>query len=155
MKDNAIFDKEAYEKELKSYMDYVSIQDYDTDQQVNQAIRANIINNWIADHNVNANEQAWFNPRNKYIKAKDKWQTDKWQNLNKPENAPMLKLYNAFQKLLRKSEKLGMLDEYSPEFIPSLYKSKIDQLVFGGNIFSKQGFLEELEVTTEIGRAHV
>lgn len=148
MKDNAVFDKEAYEKELKSYMDYVSIQDYDADQQINQAIRAKIINNWIADHNVNANEQAWFNPRNKYIKAKDKWQTDKWQNLNKPENAPMLKLYNAFQKLLRKSEKLGMLDEYSPEFIPSLYKSKIDQLVFGGNIFSKQGFLEELEVTT-------
>lgn len=146
MKDNAEFDEVWYKKDLDNYMAYVKGETYDTDPVMNDAIQTRIINNWIADHNVTANPEAWFNRKNKYVRAKDKWQTDAWKNLNKPENAPMLKLYNELQKLLRKSEKLGILDEYSPEFIPSIYKSKVDQLVFGGNVFSRQGFMEELQV---------
>lgn len=149
MQKNTTFDQEWYEKDLKNYMEYVSTQTYDMDTQINQALQTRIVNNWIADHNVTANNQAWLNPRNKYIKTQTQWETDQWKNLHKAENAPMLKLYTEFQQLLRKSEKLGMLDEYSPEFIPSMYKSKIDQVVFGGRVFSGTGLFEGLEVGTD------
>jgi hypothetical protein len=149
LKSNATFDKQWYEKDLESYLEYVNSQTYDIDPQINQALQTRIINNWIADHNVDNSPQAWLNPKNKYVKAQDKWETDQWKTLHKAENAPLLKLYDQFQKLLRKSEKLGMLDEYSPEFIPSIYRSKIDQVAFGGKIFSSTGLFEGLQVDTE------
>lgn len=151
IKSNMTFDEAWYQKDLASYTKYVQGMQYDLDPQINSAIQEKAVNNWIANHNVNAggeNNFAWLNVQNKYLKFKDAWITDKWKQLEKPENAPLKKVYNEFQKLLRKSEDLGMLDEYSWEFIPSIYKSKIDHVAFGSNIFTSKGFLEELEVKT-------
>jgi len=152
VKSNMNFDKTWYEKDLASYTKYVMNMTYNTDPQINAAIQQKTINNWIANHNVTANGDnpaAWLNAQNKYLRFNDTWITDKWKNLQKPENAPLLKVYNEFQKLLRKSENLGMIDEYSWGFIPSIYKDKLDQLAFGGSVFTSKGFFEELEVGTD------
>lgn len=152
IKSNMNFDKTWYEKDLASYTKYVMNMTYHTDPNTNASIQQKTINNWIANHNVMANGDnltAWLNAQNKYLRFNDTWMTDKWKSLQKPENAPLLKVYNEFQKLLRKSENLGMIDEYSWEFIPSIYKNKIDHLAFGGSVFTSKGFFEELEVGTD------
>ena len=149
MMSNMTFDDKWYQKDLQSYMKYVEGMQYDLDPQINAALQQRAVNNWINNHNVAAggvNNNAWLNMQNKYLRFNDTWVTDKWKQLEKPENAPLKKVYDEFQKLLRKSEDLGMLDEYSWEFIPSIYKSKIDQVAFGGSVFSSKGFLEELQV---------
>ena len=149
---NTEFDKQAYEKQLKSYTEYVMNQTYDQDPDVNNAERERAVNNWILRHNVNAqingevNQVAWLNPRNRFLKPKDQWVTNEWKRLHSPENKAALDFYNLIQELMRKSEHLGMLDEYSPEFVPSIYKSKLDQVVFGGSVFNTSGFMESLQV---------
>jgi hypothetical protein len=151
IKANMTFDKAWYEKDLASYVKYVESMQYDTDPQINAAIQQRTINNWISNFNVAANGQndfALLNVQNKYMRFNDNWITDKWKNLQKPENAPLKKVYDEFQKLLRKSEDLGMIDEYSWDFIPSIYKGKLDHIAFGGSVFTSKGFLEELQVAT-------
>lgn len=151
VKANMTFDEKWYNRDLESYRKYVESMVYDTDPQINTAIQQRTLNNWIANNNVNANGQndfAWLNVQNKYLRFNDNWITDKWKSLQRPENAPLKKAYDEFQALLRKSEDLGMIDEYSWEFIPSIYKGKIDQVAFGGSVFTSKGFLEELQVST-------
>ena len=108
---------------------------------------------WIDNHKVikddgSINTIALANVNNRFIKAKEKWLTDKWKDLNNPDNTPLLAVYNEFQKLIRYAENKGMLDQYSPRFIPSTYKGKLDQIAFGDikGLFSTKGFFENLQV---------
>jgi hypothetical protein len=152
IKANMTFDDEQYQKELKSYMEVIRGITYSTDPEKNDAEQTRIINNWIFQHNPKAsikgkeNIAAWLNPTNKFLKINDTWQTDKWKELHKAENAPLLKAYETFQFLLNESNKLGLLDDYSPRFIPSIYKDKLDHFIFGGNVLSSSGMFEQLEV---------
>ena len=151
--DNMEFDNKKYEEDAKKRWEFYQSIVYDADPQINVNKQAQAFNAWVENHNVTAklkdggvNTLALFNKNNQYLKPDAKWESDKWKELNKAENAPLLAAYTQFQTLVRDSEKAGILDEYSPRFIPNMHATKLDQLVFGGDFFSKKGILESLEV---------
>ena len=151
---NQIFDEdETYENEEKRQREYFESIVYASDEVENLKIIEEKMKDWITNHRVvmpdgRINIKALYNKNNRFLKAKEQWYTDKWKALNKPENKPLKDVYDYFQNLLKQSKRLGMFDKYSPHFIPSLAKDKMDQLVFGDvkGLFSTAGFFEDLEV---------
>jgi predicted kinase len=151
---NQIFDEdETYAEAEKKQIDYFESVIYSSDEEKNKKIIKEKIKEWIDNHRVETidgrvNIKALYNKDNRFLKPKEQWYTDKWKAMNRPENKPLKDVYEYFQKLLRQSERLGMLDKFSPHFIPSLAKDKMDQLVFGDikGLFSTAGFFENLEV---------
>ena len=151
--ENTNFDKDRYKAAEKKMLEYYSSVQYDEDPQKNEEKQARNFNLWVnnnyhLDKDGKINPYAYLNPKNQFLTPDENWETEKWHDLNKPENAPLKDVYNFFQSVIRKSEQLGMLDDYSPHFIPSLFRSKVDQLAFGDwdGFFSGNGLLESLQV---------
>lgn len=155
---NQIFDEdETYEEAEKKQREYFQSVIYASDEMENQKLVELKIKEWIENHRVvladgRVNMKALYNRDNRFLKPKEQWYTDKWKAINRPENKPLKDVYEYFQNLLRQSERLGMLDKFSPHFIPSLAKDKMDQLVFGDvkGLFSGAGFFEKLEVDSYV-----
>ncbi len=153
MLENLEFDDERYKEQEAKQIDFFNSVGYSIDPLKNKALVEAKIKEWKEYNNVltatgGINKLALMNPNNKFLRANDSWQTDKWKELNKPENKPVKDMYDYFQSMIRYSEKLGMLDKYSPGFIPSMFATKVDQLVFGDikDIFNNNGFFDKLEV---------
>ena len=151
--DNTDYDPDEYAEAEKKERESISSVVYAADEKENTELLNKKMKQWINNHKLikddgSINTMALANVKNRFIKPKEKWLTDKWKDLNKPDNAPLLTVYNEFQKLIRYAEDKGMLDQYSPNFIPSTYKGKIDQLAFGDikGLFSAKGFFENLQV---------
>jgi hypothetical protein len=155
---NTEFDKDKYEKDLKRQKEFYDSIVYDAkDETNNKKLQALAYENWIKNHDVNyggvnKNKQAYLNMDNyngkkvlnTYLKPKSIWKTEKWNELEKSPIA--YKTYLYFQDLVKRSNKAGVLDEYTPGFIPNLHKNKVEQFVFGGDMFSSKGIFEKLEV---------
>jgi hypothetical protein len=160
LKDNLQFDpNNQYEAALTRQKEYLQAIIYSSDEETNKKIVEEKIQDWIDQHNIldkkgQLNMAALLNPRNQFLKPTDNWLTAKWKELYKQDsggtyiNKPLVDMYEYFQTLTRKAEDLGMLDRYSPKFIPSVYASKVENLVFGdvGNFLSTGKFFDELEV---------
>ncbi len=152
-KENMSYDADKYnEAEKRTIENFKSIS-YALDEEVNQKIIDKKIKEWSLDHKVvddngKLNVQALLNPSNNFLTPNDQWLTEKWKDLQKPENKILKDVYDFFQGLTDYAEDLGMLDRKSKGFIPSVFQSKIDQLVFGNikNLFSTSGFFENLQV---------
>ena len=151
--DNTDYDPDEYAEAEKKERESISSVIYAVDEKENTELINKKMKQWIDNHKVikddgSINTIALANVNNRFIKAKEKWLTDKWKDLNNPDNTPLLAVYNEFQKLIRYAENKGMLDQYSPRFIPSTYKGKLDQIAFGDikGLFSTKGFFENLQV---------
>lgn len=151
--DNMNFDKEKYEAAEKRTIETFNSINYVLDEAANDKIIAKKLKEWqlnykVVNDNGSINLKALLNPENYYLKPTDQYLTDKWLNLQKPENKPLLDVYDFFQTLIGESEELGMLDKKSKNFIPSMFKSKVDQIVFGDvkNVFSTKGIFENLQI---------
>lgn len=155
---NQIFDEdETYEEAEKKQIEYFESVIYASDEMENQKLVQLKIKEWIENHRVvladgRINVKALYNKDNRFLKAKEQWYTDKWKVMNRPENKPLKDVYEYFQNLLKQSKRLGMLDKFSPHFIPSIAADKMDQLVFGDvkGLFSTSGFFEKLEVDSYV-----
>jgi hypothetical protein len=151
--ENMSYDPEKYnEAEKRTIENFKSI-NYALDEEVNQKIIDKKIKEWALDHKVvndngTLNVKALLNPSNGFLTPNDVWLTEKWKDLQKPENKILKDVYDFFQGLTDYAEDLGMLDRKSKGFIPSVFQSKIDQVVFGNikNLFSTAGFFENLQV---------
>ena len=150
---NIEFDDKKYDKALEEQIKFIKSVAWAADETVNAETIEKRIKEWkdlhnIYNENLTINIKALTNENNRFITPQAKWHTTKWTELNKKENAPLLEMYNYFQSLIRQSEKNGMLDKYSPHFIPSVLADKMDQLVFGDvkGVFSTRGIFENLEV---------
>lgn len=135
--ENTEFDGKRYQKDAESKKKYYQEARFMTDEEANRKAVAEAYYRWEDTHNIldpegKPNPDAYLNPKNNYLKPAAKWQSTSWKELNAKGNEPALAVYQYFQKMIRTSEGLGMLDEYSPEFVPSMFKSKLDQFVFGG-----------------------
>lgn len=151
--DNLVFDPDKkYEAQEKNQIDFYKSFKYSSDPVKNEEqIQKSILNfkkNYsLLDNKGVLNEQALFNPHNYFLQPTENWHTDKWIELNKPENKALKDTYDFFQEQNRYTEKLGMLDRKSPWFIPSIYASKIDHLAFGDMKGAlKNDFFKKLEV---------
>ena len=158
-KTNTQFDDEAYKKAEKQQIEFFKTMSYVLDEKQNAQIIEDKIGMWKMSHNLftetgGINLRALANENNYFLKPVDSWLTTKWQTLHKKNangdyvNKPVVDAYEYFQSLTRYSEKLGMLDKFSPTFIPSMFSSKMDQLVFGDvkGLFSAAGIFEKLQL---------
>jgi hypothetical protein len=150
---NIEFQDKKYEAALEEQINFIKSVAWAADENVNAATIEKRIKEWKDLHNIynddaSINATALLNENNRFITPLAKWQSAKWAELNKKENAPAKEMYDYFQSLIRQSEKNGMLDKYSPHFIPSVLADKMDQLVFGDvkSLFSGKGLFENLEV---------
>jgi hypothetical protein len=156
--DNTEFNEEKFNKDKIRQKEFYETIVYDSkNERRNKELQEEAYNNWLKKHDVNIggknkNKNAYLNMDNyngkkvlnSYLKPKEKWQTEQWKKL---EASPIaLKTYNFFQDLLKKSNKAGLIDDYSPAFIPNISRNKLEQFVFGGDMFSKKGIFESLEV---------
>ena len=155
---NTEFDNEKFEKASKKQKEFYESIVYDSKNEANnEKLQKQAYENWIENHDVNLgglnkNKKAYLNMDNyngkkvlnSYLKPKDTWKTDKWKELEKSPIA--YKTYEYFQNLIKRSNKAGVLDEYTPVFIPNVHRNKIEQFIFGGDMFSKKGIFEKLEV---------
>lgn len=150
--DNLDYDEERFNSSLEKQKQFFRELQYKLDEKENEEEVNKKIKEWINSNQVIINNkinfQALNNKNNKFLKPSAEWQTEKWKELNKPENKPLKDAYDLFQSLNRRAESSGMLDQFSPGFIPSIYSSKIDQVTFGNvkDIFSSSGFFEDLQV---------
>jgi hypothetical protein len=151
--ENMNYDKDLYEAEEKRTIENFKSVNYALDEEVNEKIIEKKIKEWSLNHKVvndngTVNVKALLNPSNRFLVPADQWLTEKWLNLQKPENKPLKDTYDFFQGLIDEAEDLGMLDKKTKGFIPSIFKSKIDQLVFGDvkNFFSTKGIFENLQI---------
>ena len=156
--DNTEFDQEKFEKSKKRQKEFYDSIVYDSkDENNNKKLQKQSYETWLLNHDVNIgglnkNKQAYLNmdnyngkkTLNSYLKPKKEWYTKQWKELSSTPVA--LKTYEYFQKLLKRSAEAGVIDEYSPAFIPNIFRNKIEQFVFGGDTLSKKGFFESFEV---------
>jgi hypothetical protein len=147
IRDNTIFDSKAYLKAFKKYKELVEGTTYSADPKLDREKKDAAIIKWVELHNGEKSPVAALLPKGNFLKPKDIWWSEKYKNLNKAENAPLNAVYNEFQKMLRDSEKAGMID-YEFGFIPSIIKTKMESFVLGdmGKAFDKQSFLQSLTV---------
>ena len=152
--ENTEFDGERFKKEKESKLKYYKEAKFMTDEEANKEAVAKAYYRWLDTHNIlddegKPNPDGYLNPKNNFLKPSAKWESAAWKELTAKGNEPALAVYKQFQKMIRESEHLGMLDEYSPEFVPSMFKSKLDHFVFGGmtkDMFAGGNFFEELMV---------
>lgn len=144
--ENTTFDQEAYEAEKARKKAYYEDLVVDSDANANHEKTKAMFERWVT--NNSSKLDGYFNEDNKFVKPKDKWETAGWKELTKAGNEPAYEAYKYFRSLVSKAEDLGMLDKFSPNFIPNIYKSKLDQLSFGNfkDMFSNAGFFENLAV---------
>lgn len=156
--DNTEFDQEKFDKSKIRQKEFYDSLVYDSkDKENNKKLQKQAYETWLLNHDVNIgglnkNKQAYLNmdnyngkkTLNSYLKPKEKWFSKQWKELS--SNPVALKTYNYFQDLLKRSAKAGVIDEYSPAFIPNIFRNKLEQFVFGGDTFSKKGFFESFEV---------
>jgi hypothetical protein len=153
--DNVEFDEKKYKAEEARQRELIASIQFAASDLENKTIVTKKIEEWIENHSIiykgKPNGKALANTNNKFLVPKDKWMTKEWNTLNAKGNEPLLAVYNHFQGLIKYSKKLGMLDNFSARFVPSIYATKVDQLVFGDikGIFSGSGVFENLQVDTD------
>lgn len=146
--------EEAEKKQLLTFKGII----YDADDKENEKIIKEKMKDWISSHKITLpngklNIKALMNKNNQFIKPKDVWLTEKYQELYKKDaagnyvNKPAVDAYEYFQSLVRYSEEKKMLDKYSPGFIPTMFANNLENFSFGktSNVFNKN-FLEKLQV---------
>lgn len=152
---NTSFDLDKYKIREKEQLEFFNSIPHSVDEAENKKIIAQKMKDWVENHLVfkggKVNEKALTNKSNQFLTPTDKWVSDQWNTLNAPENAPLLAVYDYFQEMIKYSKKLGMLDNYSGRFIPSIHATKVEQLVFGDikGLFDRQGFFDQLETDAD------
>ena len=155
-KENVDFDpNKKFEEAFKRQKEFFESFPYSDNALENKKMQAKKVDEWLQNHSPlyagKLNGKAFANKNNQFLIPKTKWETTQWKTLQAPENAPLLKVYDYFQKQIKYAKKLGMLENYTPRFVPSIHATKVDQLVFGNikDLFSSKGFFENLESNTD------
>lgn len=65
----------------------------------------------------------------------DKWFSDEYKQLLKPENKPLLDYYNYLQQRFKEAHDMGILDHRWMSFLPMAPKSFVESLSWGGDKF--------------------
>jgi hypothetical protein len=104
------------------------------------------------EYDINGSE-IYFKPEIRKFPKKETWRSDEYKNLvDKPENAPVLALYNYAQKINRIATSSGYLEyDRMTTFLPFLHKSLADKVVFGG----KYSFMDSIVNSLTVGRTDI
>jgi len=90
----------------------------------------------------------WFiyNETRKFPK-KDKWTSEQWKELNKPENDPAKKFYEYIVEKNNEYADLGYINKrFARTFLPFVRKNLVEKLVTGGQVKLGQQFFTDISV---------
>jgi hypothetical protein len=90
----------------------------------------------------------WFiyNETRKFPK-KDKWTSEQWKELNKPENAPAKEFYDYIVEKNNEYADLGYINKrFARTFLPFVRKNLVEKLVTGGQVKLGQQFFTDISV---------
>ena len=85
---------------------------------------------------------------------KEKWESEEWKTLNKPENAPAKEFYDYVRERNKEYRDLGYLSKRDAErvFLPFANKNLIEKLIMGGDVRLGEEFLKSISANeAEIG----
>lgn len=121
--------KAAIEEDLKKKIALINARPW-TDARKNEAINlAKAFSNTIKKDSI-----GWFNNRRILTKFPlQKWESNEWKELNKPENKAAKDLYDWILKINKKAEDIGYLPDHKAArtFLPFVPKSLMEGLIFG------------------------
>ncbi|NLR60675.1 hypothetical protein HGH93_21375 [Chitinophaga polysaccharea] len=111
------------------------------DDQADAALKIARLNDFKNHFDIMSHPDTAITSANYMLKSfpdLDKWISEQYKILNRPENAAVLELYNHWQEKLEQSYKLGMIKSWEQKtFFPNVRKDFLDKLVFG----AKQGII--------------
>jgi hypothetical protein len=90
----------------------------------------------------------WFiyNETRKFPK-KDKWTSEQWKELNKPENAPAKEFYDYIIEKNNEYADLGYINKrFARTFLPFIRKNLVEKLITGGQVKLGQQFFTDISV---------
>ena len=100
------------EKELKEFLENVK---FDEDPFINEEKKTSYFYSWYNNHDILKSPLALNSDANWMIRNSDlaskKWESQEWKELNRPENKPLLDLYNLFEEVNDIANDQGMLDD--------------------------------------------
>lgn len=87
---------------------------------------------------------------------KEKWESEQWKTLNKPENIPALKFYQYILERNKYFAEIGYISSFAARyFLPWVRKGLTEKLIFGGKTTLGEQFLRNItldEKDTEFGQ---
>jgi hypothetical protein len=94
----------------------------------------------------------------KQFPKREKWESERWKILNRPENAPAKEFYDYIRERNAEYRDLGYLSKRDSDriFLPFAKSSTIEKLVMGRNTTIGEGFLRSISVDEgEIGYGNI
>ena len=161
IKNNTDFDEVKYKLDLEKLKNNLEERYPGQDEYIVKR-KQSILDDWILKHS-NSNKIGYLNSKNFYIKPKEIWQSDKYKTIYKKDssgkyvNQPLVDTYEYFQKLIKESSKIGMINKYSTRFIPGIFESAVTN-IFGTsfkNVYDIQGAFDSLSVDAEGGFGNI
>lgn len=140
--------KDKIEEQLKNTIELINNRDWTDGEKMDEIAKKRRLFDTSKDDSL-----GWFT--SKYTLAKfpigDKWNSEEWNTLNKPENKAALDLYNFIQNVNKKAESAGYLPEGVPArtFLPWVPGGVIDNLIFKGKSTIAENFIHNITLTPE------
>jgi hypothetical protein len=105
-----------------------------TEEEVKNIIKKKIAKVYSKYDLENRNSNGWFlNKEIKKFPNKDKWTSEEWKELNKPENTPVKEFYDYIVERNKYYQSIEYLNGKSArKFLPWVRQGLIEGLVFGG-----------------------
>jgi hypothetical protein len=157
LKNNTTFDEEKYNLDLQKLKDNLEERYPGEDDYVVKR-KQSILDEWVLKHS-SSSRFAYLNTKNFYVKPKEKWYSDKYKTIYKKDssgkyvNQPLVDTYEYFQKLIKLSAELGMIDRFSSRFIPGVVSNNISSVLGTSfkNMYDIQGAFDSLAIDAEGG----
>jgi hypothetical protein len=84
----------------------------------------------------------------KKFPKQDKWQSEEWKELNKPENAPAKKFFDYIRDRNEYLEQIGYINRADARtFLPFVRKSLTEKIVMGGDFKLGESLLRNITIT--------
>lgn len=119
--------REIYDKRREGYINYLETTTFYEDPVLDESKKKKMLMDWDRRNDILHSFEA-LRRENSALKADEaKWQTAEYKELLKPENKPVLDMYDTFQKLNYRANENGMMDDlYNvSKFIPLIEASDI------------------------------
>lgn len=144
LRDNTDFDQAAYDAKRKEQIAMLQ-ERYPGDGAEVKNKRDVLLVKWEEKYS-NKYDFAYLNKYNTFIRPKQQWNSEKYKFMNEKGNEPLLNTYNYFQKMIRYSAELGMIDKFSSKFIPSVMK---------GVELSPKAIIDSMQVESDQGFGNI
>jgi hypothetical protein len=137
---------EQKEKELKRIEDKTRFGDEET---INKDKKREITDTNTLYNTSTSESPGWllYDFVKKYPK-RDKWESEEWKTLTKPENAPAKAFFDYIRKRNEYLEQIGYINRADARvFLPFVRKSLTEKIVMGGEFKLGESFLRNITIT--------